>query len=151
MFMCSFISPPTLSHDSCPSCKQKVNGFYIYPLCLKDIEQVAKFPIHEMEWADDFTKKKRKRSESFESNNDDMARLDEKTLRVSSSPFLLWSETFSENTSHNEKFYFRTGRWSTAEVEYTDLLVESFENSSLLLPQGVKLNEFLRDLLMCKT
>jgi len=44
----------------------------------------------------------------------------------------------------------RTGRWTSAEVEYTDRLVASFDNGCLPLPSNVKLNQFLGDILMCK-
>lgn len=44
----------------------------------------------------------------------------------------------------------RTGRWTAAETAYVDYIVECFEAGILPLPQGVKLNEFLSDALMCK-
>ena len=44
----------------------------------------------------------------------------------------------------------RIGRWTAAETAYSDYLVECFEAGTLPLPQGVKLNEFLSDALMCK-
>ena len=44
----------------------------------------------------------------------------------------------------------RTGRWTAAETAYSDYLVKCFEAGTLPLPQGVKLNEFLSDALMCK-
>ena len=44
----------------------------------------------------------------------------------------------------------RTGRWTAAETAYVDYIVECFEAGTLPLPQGVKLNEFLSDALMCK-
>ena len=44
----------------------------------------------------------------------------------------------------------RTGRWTSAETAYVDFLVSCFEMGLLPLPQGIKLNEFLSDVLMCK-
>lgn len=44
----------------------------------------------------------------------------------------------------------RTGRWTAAETAYVDYIVECFEAGTLPIPQGVKLNEFLSDALMCK-
>jgi hypothetical protein len=45
----------------------------------------------------------------------------------------------------------RTGRWSTEEVAYVDQLVAGFDQGALPLPHGVKLNEFLSEMLMCKS
>jgi hypothetical protein len=80
---------------------------------------------------------------------------EEETIHASASPFLLWSNSPSSSDSHSQnsghdRLHFRTGRWSTCETEYVDLLISSFDSSSLALPHGIKLNEFLRDILMCK-
>ena len=45
----------------------------------------------------------------------------------------------------------RTGRWSAEEVAYVDQVVTGFDQGSLPLPHGVKLNEFLGDMLLCKS
>lgn len=45
----------------------------------------------------------------------------------------------------------RTGRWTDEEIAYVDLLVAAFDQGSLPLPQGIKLNEFLGDMLVCKS
>jgi bHLH-MYC and R2R3-MYB transcription factors N-terminal len=51
-------------------------------------------------------------------------------------------------SSDNE--FLRTGRWKTEEIAYVDYIVQAFDRGILPLPEGVKLNEFLCDLLLCK-
>jgi hypothetical protein len=45
----------------------------------------------------------------------------------------------------------RTGRWTEEETDFVEFIVEAFDNGKLPLDQGVKLNEFLGDLLLCKS
>jgi hypothetical protein len=47
--------------------------------------------------------------------------------------------------------YQRTGRWTEDEVAYTDFLVECFDSGKLPIEQGIKLSDFLSDLLLCKS
>ncbi len=77
----------------------------------------------------------------------------EENAHASASPFLLWSDLPSEggvSQSSSDRLHFRTGRWSSSETDFVDLLIHSFDNSTLPLPHGIKLNEFLRDVLLCK-
>ena len=46
---------------------------------------------------------------------------------------------------------YRTGRWSSEESVYTDKLIKSFDAGLLPLPHGIKLNDFLCELLSCRT
>ncbi|KAL7484055.1 hypothetical protein ACHAW6_009765, partial [Cyclotella cf. meneghiniana] len=45
----------------------------------------------------------------------------------------------------------RTGRWSSEESTLVDKLIKSFDSGLLPLPHGIKLNDFLCDLLSCRT
>lgn len=45
----------------------------------------------------------------------------------------------------------RTGRWTDEEIAYVDYLVTAFDQGTLPLPHGIKLNEFLGDMLICKS
>lgn len=45
----------------------------------------------------------------------------------------------------------RTGRWTDEEIAYVDYLVSAFDQGTLPLPHGIKLNEFLGDMLICKS
>jgi len=56
----------------------------------------------------------------------------------------------SSSSSRPTDYRRRTGRWTPAETAYVDFLVRCFEMGLLPLPQGIKLNEFLSDALMCK-
>lgn len=44
----------------------------------------------------------------------------------------------------------RTGRWTSDETEYCDALVQYFEDGKLPIPEGLKLNEFLSNMLKSK-
>ena len=44
----------------------------------------------------------------------------------------------------------RTGRWTTEEMTYCDKLIEKFESGDLPVADGVKLNEFLGNMLKSK-
>ena len=44
----------------------------------------------------------------------------------------------------------RTGRWTAAETVYVDELIEKFEQGSLPIADGIKLNDFLAGMLQCK-
>lgn len=46
---------------------------------------------------------------------------------------------------------YRTGRWSAEESGFVDRLIAWFESGRLPLPNGVRLNEFLCDMLACRT
>ncbi len=46
---------------------------------------------------------------------------------------------------------YRTGRWNAEESAYTSILIKCFEMGILPLPHGMKLNDFLCDLLSCRT
>jgi len=46
---------------------------------------------------------------------------------------------------------YRTGRWTSEESAFTDQLIKAFDAGLLPLPHGIKLNDFLCDLLSCRT
>ncbi len=50
----------------------------------------------------------------------------------------------------NEPSDLRTGRWTTEETEYCDILIKFFEEGKLPVLDGVKLNEFLSNMLKSK-
>eukprot|EP00977_Amphora_coffeiformis_P017901 scaffold6007_cov183-Amphora_coffeaeformis.AAC.25 len=53
--------------------------------------------------------------------------------------------------SSSESEYQRTGRWTDEEVFYTDFLVEAFDSGSLPVEHGMKLSDFLSEVLLCKS
>lgn len=46
---------------------------------------------------------------------------------------------------------YRTGRWTHEESAYVDRIIKAFDAGLLPIPHGIKLNNFLCDLLSCKT
>ena len=134
----------------CPTCNSEVTGFYINPLSLTDLEKAGS--LNHTDWLNEAgaMNKKRKRGINGDSEFGMNMEESEESVQASASPFLLWSDSSSEKETQNEKFHFRTGRWSQAETDYVDLLIKCFDQSTLALPHGIKLNELLRDLLMCK-
>ena len=69
------------------------------------------------------------------------------------SSYLLLSHTRSSLTStmSMETDIHRTGRWTAEEIGYVDFLLNAFDRGLLTLPHGIKLNEFLGDVLLCKS
>jgi hypothetical protein len=66
--------------------------------------------------------------------------------------YLLASHSHSQSgglSSDNE--LLRTGRWTDEEIAFVDFVLEAFDSGKLPMPLGVKLNEFLGDLLLCKS
>ena len=74
-------------------------------------------------------------------------------VTAAASPFLVYSKSSACSISivENDKLHFRTGRWTKNELCYVECLVQNFDQGALNLPEGVRTNEFLRDLLMCKS
>lgn len=68
------------------------------------------------------------------------------------SSFLLLSHTTGAGgggaTDHR---CHRTGRWSSEEVAFVDFIVGAFDQGALPIPHGVKLNDFLGEILLCKS
>jgi hypothetical protein len=53
-------------------------------------------------------------------------------------------------TADNEVGDLRTGRWTPEETDYCDSLIRLFEEGKLPIPEGIKLNEFLANMLKSK-
>jgi hypothetical protein len=67
--------------------------------------------------------------------------------------YLLLSNAGSSYSSSglSDREQQRTGRWTDEEIAFVDYLVSAFDRGSLPLPHGIKLNEFLGDMLLCKS
>lgn len=135
-----------------------MTGFHICPLRLGDLEVAGKLNRHEYHGDNNDRggagdSKKRKRTDSQQDGigggiDEDMN--SEEYTCASASPFLLWSTSTQDKDHQNDKLHFRTGRWSSSETFFVETLIQCFDNATLPLPHGIKLNEFLKDLLMCK-
>ena len=75
---------------------------------------------------------------------------DEQTIHAEAS-YLLVSSPRSSISSLSAREQQRTGRWTDEEIAFVDYLVAAFDQGALPLPHGIKLNEFLGDMLICKS
>lgn len=115
-------------------------GIQLFPMAFGDLERAVELRKQCAQAAATASRGKRTREEH---DTDDSLY---HQIQAESS-YLLLSHTSGSRDNHNH----RTGRWSTEEVGYVDQLVASFDTGSLPLPHGVKLNEFLGDMLLCKS
>eukprot|EP00980_Cylindrotheca_fusiformis_P028263 scaffold22589_cov138-Cylindrotheca_fusiformis.AAC.26 len=67
------------------------------------------------------------------------------------SSYLLVSNSRGSGSKISDQEQQRTGRWTEEEIAYVDFLVTAFDKGRLPLPHGIKLNEFLGDVLLCKS
>eukprot|EP00521_Asterionellopsis_glacialis_P008165 CAMPEP_0195291482 /NCGR_PEP_ID=MMETSP0707-20130614/7819_1 /TAXON_ID=33640 /ORGANISM="Asterionellopsis glacialis, Strain CCMP134" /LENGTH=830 /DNA_ID=CAMNT_0040351801 /DNA_START=351 /DNA_END=2843 /DNA_ORIENTATION=+ len=67
------------------------------------------------------------------------------------SSYLLLSHTSLGGGHSGDRHNHRTGRWTSEEIAFVDQLVKAFDQGYLALPHGVKLNEFLGEMLLCKS
>ena len=58
--------------------------------------------------------------------------------------------TASSSAVDSEVGDLRTGRWTQEETDYCDSLIRLFEEGKLPIPEGIKLNEFLANMLKSK-
>lgn len=147
LFHTRCISPVLIINDQscnkfCPGCKKTIHGFTLFPLnfgiLVNEIE--SKSSVHSVHSVN--TKRKRDQQKHLFEN-----RCDDKD-ETSFSPFLHWDR--SSVIGESDRRHFRVGRWTPGETFFVDELIRQFNSSSLPLPKGIKLNEFLRDVLMCK-
>lgn len=61
------------------------------------------------------------------------------------------SRTPGSGSKISDQEQHRTGRWTEEEIAFVDFLVSAFDKGRLPLPHGIKLNEFLGDILLCKS
>jgi hypothetical protein len=73
---------------------------------------------------------------------------DETSEFYAESSYLLVSNSGTKISDQEQQ---RTGRWTEEEIAFVDFLVAAFDKGRLPLPHGIKLNEFLGDVLLCKS
>jgi len=127
----------------CPVCKTgTATGLYMIPLCFRDLERAVEL---------------RRASASSEGkaggSNQQAKQMGEKQEIHAEATYLLLSNNRSALASCglSDREQQRTGRWTDEEIAYVDYLVAAFDQGTLPLPHGVKLNEFLGDMLICKS
>ncbi|KAI2495059.1 hypothetical protein MHU86_19454 [Fragilaria crotonensis] len=117
-------------------------GIQLFPLNFNDLEQAAELRKQCVQGAASRAAGGAKRS------RDDVD-ADDSANRTESSYLLLSAGSTMGARDHHH--HDRTGRWSTEEIAYVDQLVAGFDKGVLPLPHGIKLNEFLGDMLLCKS
>ena len=84
-----------------------------------------------------------------ESNRKDTDK--EQSILSQVASILSFSSTLDQSNSVSEEVDLRNGRWTNEETQFVDELIKLFECGSLPLPTGLTLNDFLRNILLCKS
>jgi hypothetical protein len=114
-----------------------VTGLYMMPLSFDGLERVVEL---------------RKAAALVKSGSSSNKRpRDEDHDLLAESSYLLLSQSRGSVSGVSEGEQQRTGRWTDDEVAYVDYMVNAFDEGELPLPHGIKLNEFLGDILLCKS
>jgi hypothetical protein len=129
----------------CPACQsQPVSGIHLLGLSIEGLARAVECKKLDV----------RKHAEAGENSNGKRPRDFEAGFELvqAESSFLLASHSHSQPGGlSSDKDLKRTGRWTDEETAFVDFIVESFDNGKLPVKQGVKLIEFLGDLLLCKS
>lgn len=141
------IPPPVTSKDLlCPVCLtgRAVTGIRLFPMNFSDLERAVELrkvaaKASAKQKSPDGSDRKRGRDDDLD--DDVYAKIQAEAA------YLLHTSHSGRNDSHHH----RTGRWSNEEIKFVDALVQLFEQASLPVPHGLKLNDFLGDMLICKS
>jgi hypothetical protein len=140
--------PITSKPYPCPVCKVgQVTGIVLFPLSLCDLNQAVEL---------------RKGGSRTDANSSSFSALQINGKRSADDSefddahdvsYLLLSHSrpTASNSTSNEPDHHRTGRWTNDEIVLVDFLVDAFDRGNLPIPHGAKLNEFLGDMLLCKS
>jgi hypothetical protein len=133
----AFPSPTSAKVLPCPVCRVgTVTGLYLLPLSFDGLERVVEL---------------RKAAALAKSGDSNKRPRDEDHDLLAESSYLLLSQSRGSVSGVSEGEQQRTGRWTDEEVEYVDYMANAFDQGELPLPHGIKLNEFLGDILLCKS
>lgn len=120
----------------CPVCGTPSTGLLLLPLSFADIDQA----LAEAAKTNLSNKRGKKRQ------NATVTRLNP-SLKTAAKEITAGDEPTS---STGESSDLRTGRWTAEEIAYCDKLIEHFSNGSLPIPEKLKLNDFLANMLKSK-
>lgn len=104
----------------CPSCSRPINGVSLYPMSFHEIDNARRAAASQ---GNKRTKKRRTPSTA---------------------------ETLDLTSTASGSNHCRTGRWTSEEMAFCDKLIERFKAGELPVPEGVKLNDFLANMLKSK-
>jgi len=144
------LQPTIPGSVTCPCCNHLVNGFYLFPMSLAELDRAVQLKKE--------AAMKAKKLDSSAVLNDngkrDRSSVGDDVIEVQAeTSYLLLSHTqgmSGGSVMSAEGDFWRTGRWTDEETQYVDCLVEAFDRGQLPVPNGVRLNDFLRDILLCK-
>ena len=71
-------------------------------------------------------------------------------ISATESPYLLLATTNSTSSSSNSHLDCRTGRWADEEMDFCDFLMQAFDKGLLPMASGIRMNDFLCNMLLCK-
>lgn len=112
--------------SKCPLCDRQATELVLLPMSFREIDEARKATL-----ALANSNRGRKRKSSIgSSDGSDVERS------------FIESSTKADNR--------RTGRWTCEEIAYVDLIIENFEKGQLPLVDGMKLNDFLSNMLKSK-
>lgn len=147
----------------CPGCSSATSSIEMFGLSTKLIDRAVEIRRF------DSAAKKQKASSSIVPSDTGSAsgiapsapnkkRTESFGATMAEASYLLLSSSYSPlddlssggNSLFTDGDFQRTGRWTEQELEYVDFLLKAFDKSLLPIPHGVRLNDFLCQVLLCK-
>eukprot|EP00977_Amphora_coffeiformis_P017894 scaffold6007_cov183-Amphora_coffeaeformis.AAC.18 len=127
----------------CPACQTApVTSIRLLPMAIGDLDRAVQLRREAAE-------ANQGRRGVLRDNKDDGVKLKFADAPPEAS-YLLLTHGGSGGKLSSVNDYQRTGRWTDEERAYTDYLVEAFDQGTIPMEPGVKLGEFLGELLLCK-
>lgn len=121
------------NQNMCPLCmRAPVSEMHLFAMTIDDLDQAVECRKNSV-----MKKEHGKAAESFE-------------LVQAEASYLLLAHSPMSNGISGEHSYQRTGRWTDEETALTDFLMDAFDKGRLPTPEGIRLNDFLSGLLLCK-
>lgn len=139
----------------CPLCQGKINGIEFQPLLFDEIDRAVSLKREEkiassgIMWHMHVTKENSGGGGGGISGRKHEREEEDKEIQAES-PYLLLSSC-NNSISCSARGERRTGRWTSEESAFVDYLVTAFDHGLLPLPHGIKLNDFLGEMLLCKS
>ena len=128
----------------CPACKMTpVSSFRLLPMSMQALDQAV--ALRKKAAAE-------RQAKQAADGKDDGVKFKFAEAQAEASYLLLshGGATSVGGTMSADNDYQRTGRWTDDEVVYTDFLVEAFDSGRIPIEHGMKLSDFLAEVLLCK-
>lgn len=133
------IQPVAPGEYRCPACKiSPVTNIQVLPLNIAELERAV-------EMRKSLSREMASKTASDDSTDQGLAEAQ------AEASYLLLSHGNSTAALCTDNEYQRTGRWTDDEMTYTNFVIEAFDEGKLIIENRLKLNEFLSDVLLCKT